>query len=777
MGTYRRKTPEELLLSMYKLHQGRLKIYIGPASGSGKTYQMLREGQALKEQGIDVVTCAVSTHQSPETLELLNGLERIPSLHWHKKEMEKKDLDLAAILKRNPEVVLTDGAAHRNRPGAEHPGRLEDIQHLLSHGISVITTVNVYEMEGAAELARQWMGMKVEHSLPVHALNLADELVLVDVTPEKILERLSEGSVSGGADPRLFNKGNLGKLRELALRLVAEDVNDSLEKHREEQGLRGGAGIAEKVLVSAQYYWNGSIHMRRGQQIARRLNGELEVVSFWKQGQAMSSEVSTFKRSLWKLADKIGAGIQEIPFRYKREIPRLLVAYAAQNKVTRIVMGHSKQTAWQELWKGSIANSLLKQIKNVDVFFVADRAEAEGERVLPTRQISRSSPSTGAGAYHRLSNQEVMAKLEDYRRGTFKVYIGAAPGVGKTYKMLREGNHLLKKGIDVVIGLLETHGRKETLEQVGELETVPRKVISYRGTELEEMDTEAIIRRNPEVVLVDELAHTNIPGSVNRKRYMDVMELLDAGISVISTVNVQHLESLNDNIEQITGVRVRETVPDSVLQGASEVELIDVTPGALQERMKAGKIYHLAKVDQALGNFFKMGNLIALRELALREIADDVDERLEAWERDGSLRGPWRRREVIYVCITLGMQAERLIRRGFRIAYRLKACWYVTYVQEPGRGHQDEEDRIGKLRELTESLGGIFKVIPGAARGRVAPLLLERSEALDSTQIILGQSARPWYLRWLKEDVTKRILRSARHVDVLVVADYEREES
>ncbi|NUU61700.1 histidine kinase [Paenibacillus agri] len=775
MGTFRRKTPEELLLSLYELHRGRLKIYIGPASGSGKTYQMLREGQMLRAQGIDVVTCAVSTHQSPETLDQLRDLERIPSIHWHKKGIEKKDLDMEAILQRNPEVVLTDGAAHRNREGAERAGRLEDIQFLLSHGISVITTVNVYEVEGAAELARQWTGMKVEHFVPVNVLTLADELVLVDVTPEKILQRLSEGHLGGEASTHLFNKGSLGKLRELALRLVAEDVNHSLEKHREEQGLQGGAGIAEKVLVSAQYYWNGSIHIRRGQQIAKRLNAELEVVSFWKEGLAMPSNAATFKRSLWKLTDKIGASIKEIPFRSRREIPLLLVQHATKNKVTRIVMGHSKQTAWQDFWKGSIASTLLKQIRNVDVFFVADRAEVEGERVLPTRQ-SRSGEQE-AQAYHRLSNQEVMEKIEDFRRGTFKVYIGAAPGVGKTYKMLREGNDLLKRGIDVVIGLLETHGRKETLAQVADLDTVPRLQMDYRGTVLEEMDTEAIIRRNPEVVLVDELAHTNVPGSKHRKRYMDVLELLNAGISVISTVNVQHLESLNDSIEQITGVRVRETVPDSILQQASEVELIDVTPGALQERMKEGKIYDMAKVDQALGNFFKIGNLIALRELALREIADDVDERLEAWERDGSLRGPWRRKEAIYVCITLGHQAERLIRRGFRIAYRLKACWYVTYVQEFKQGSDAQEERIRKLKELTESLGGIFKIIPATAPGRVAALLLERSQALQSTQIIIGQSRRSWLRKWMRGDVTKQILRSARHVDVLVAADYRPETS
>lgn len=246
MGTYRRKTPEELLLSIYELHRGRLKIYIGPVSGSGKTYQMLREGQALKAQGIDVVICAVSTNQSPETRDQLGDLERIPSIHWFQKEIEKKDLDVEAIVARNPEVVLTDGLAHHNREGAERSTRLEDIKYLLGCGISVITTVNVYELEGAADLARKWTGIEVEYSLPAEVLTLADDIVLIDVTPEKILQRLSEGHLGKKQRTSLFNKGNLSKLRELALRMVAEDVNGSLEKHREEQGLLGASGIAEK---------------------------------------------------------------------------------------------------------------------------------------------------------------------------------------------------------------------------------------------------------------------------------------------------------------------------------------------------------------------------------------------------------------------------------------------------------------------------------------------------------------------------------------------------
>ncbi|WP_442601641.1 universal stress protein [Paenibacillus sp. KN14-4R] len=769
MTGFKRKTPEEILLSISKLHRGRIKIYIGAVSGSGKTYHMLREGHALKEQGIDVVICAVSTMKRPETVEQVGDLERVPSIHWTRNGIEQKDLNLDALIERNPEVVLVDALAHRNRVGAQFATRLEDIKHLVSHGISVITTVNVYELEGFHQIAQKLTGVGCEEIVPLETLELADEVRLIDVSPETVLQRLSEGHLGDRKDTALFKRGNLGVLRELALRLVAEDVNETLEKHREEEGLLGPSGAAERVLVSTQYHWNGSIYVRRGQQIAKRLNGDLMVVCFVNPRKSLTKECATFKRSIVKLVDKVGGTFEELPFRSTRLIARQLVHYAVNNNVTRILLGHSKQTRWQEFWRGSVVNGILKMTQNVDVFIVADRADHDGERILPTKR--KESPHKDV--YRRLSSKEVDQKIEQIKRGKFKVYIGAAPGVGKTYTMLREGNDLLKKGIDVVIGLLETHGRKETFAQIGSLQTIPRYTFDYRGATLEEMDVPAIIERNPEVVLIDELAHTNMPGSRNKKRYEDVLEILEAGISVISTMNVQHLESLNDAVEQITGVRVRETVPDSILRLTDDIELIDVAPKSLQQRMREGRIYAMDKVEQALGHFFKTGNLIALRELALREIADEVDERLEAWERKNSLRGPWRREEVIFVGVTTSSNAERLIRRGFRIAHRLKASWYVTYVN-PGEPEGDDlRKRMEAIREITTRLGGTFEVINAQHERQIPILLMEQANRYKSTQIIIGQSKRSLKDRLYKGSVVQNVLRAARHMDVLVVADFD----
>lgn len=596
---------------------------------------------------------------------------------------------------------------------------------------------------------------------------MADEVRLIDVSPETLISRLKEGHLDNSRDTGLFTRKDLAVLRELSLRLVAEDVNMSLERHREEMGLQGASGASERILVSAQYHWNGSIYIRRGQQIAKRLNGDLLVVIFLLKNKPLSKEATAFKRSLHKMAKKTDADIEELPLQNSRHFAKALINYAVEKKVTRIVLGHSKKSRWQEIRQGSITDGILKRAKGIDIFWVADRTEHGGPRILPTRRLHTEK----SDIYHRLSSEEMIEKVERIKRGRFKIYIGAAPGVGKTYTMLREGNESLNKGIDVVIGWLETHGRAETAAQVDNLPIIPPKEVQYKGTTLRETDLEGILARNPELVLVDELPHSNIPGSQNKKRYEDITTILEHGISVITTVNVQHLESLNDSVEQITGIRVRETVPDYILSMADEVELIDVTPRSLQQRMREGKIYAENKVEQALDSFFKTGNLIALRELALREIADDVDERLESWERKFSLRGPWRREEVIYVCILPDSHADRLIRRGFRIAYRLKASLYVTYIQKHAIPSAEELIRIESWRKLAESFGGMFEVLVADGWKKIPTKVIEQAEQVQATQVIIGQAVAAQSKNWMRRQAIKEIIRGARNLDVLLVSN------
>lgn len=767
---FRRKSPEEILTSISRMHRGRLKIILGAVSGSGKTYHLFMDGQGLKKRGIDVVIGSTGDATHSKLAQKLEGLERIPAVTWYTQGEARHDLDVAAIVDRDPEVVLVDGLAHRNRPDAPHPTRLEDVQVLLNHNISVITTVNIYELAGMKGLAERLTKteVKIEQCVPEDTLSLADEVKLLDVTPESILKRLQEDAENRArTNHPLFRRDNLHVLRELALRFVATGVNEDLEEYREKHGMVGASGATERIMVSAQYHWNGSILVRRGQQVAKRLGGELLVVCFRPTSKKRTKEEATFRRAIVKLVEKVGGTFDEQPLQREKDVANGLVAYAMENNVTRIVMGQSKRTRWEEIWYGSIVHKILRKTKNIDILIVADRSERDGERVMPTKRMGAAQPNP----YRRLSEKEMEQEIGKIKRGTLKVYVGAAPGVGKTYTMLREGNELAQNGIDVVVGLLETHGRKETSEQVSGLILMPRKRILYKNVTLEEMDTDAIIRRNPEVVLVDELAHTNVPGSKYEKRYQDVEKILSAGISVISTMNIQHLESLNDSVEQITGIRVRETVPDHILHQADEVELIDISPKALRQRMREGNIYAMEKVEQSLANFFKTGNLIALRELALREVADDVDERLEAWERR-TLRGPWRQQEVIFVCVNLRADSERLIRRGFRIAYRLKASWHVAYVQDHEPLTEEERTQLEKLRTLTERLGGRFEQYKAAKRRKVFTKLVQHMDEKGTTQVVVGQSARTRWKEIREGSVIQRLLREVRHMDVLVMADH-----
>jgi two-component system sensor histidine kinase KdpD len=353
-------------------------------------------------------------------------------------------------------------------------------------------------------------------------------------------------------------------------------------------------------------------------------------------------------------------------------------------------------------------------------------------------------------------------------RGLLRIYLGSAAGVGKTFAMLNEGHRRKERGTDVVVGYVETHGRPHTAEQVGDLEVIPRAQIPYRGSVFEEMDLEAVLARHPDVALVDEFAHTNVPGSRNEKRWQDVSDLLDAGIDVISAVNIQHLESLNDVVEKITGVPQKETVPDAMVRAADQVELVDMTPEALRRRMAHGNIYKAEKVDAALTNYFRIGNLSALRELALLWLADKVDEGLQRYREAHDIHDTWEARERVVVALTGGPEGETLIRRGARIAARSAGgdLLAVHVTSADGLVGSDPAALAGQ-RRLTESLGGSYHQIVG---DNVSDALLTFARAENATQLVLGVSRRGWLASLLTgPGVSMRTMRESGDIDVHMV--------
>jgi two-component system sensor histidine kinase KdpD len=369
----------------------------------------------------------------------------------------------------------------------------------------------------------------------------------------------------------------------------------------------------------------------------------------------------------------------------------------------------------------------------------------------------------------RPSADALLQRIKETERSRLRIYIGAAPGVGKTYEMLQEAHALRARGLDVVVGIVETYGRRDTEAQLKDLEVIPKRTVEYRGVTMEEMDVDAILQRQPQVCVVDELAHTNVPGSKHAKRYEDVLEILNAGVHVMTAVNIQHLETLNDAVARATGVRVRETVPDTFLHRADEVINVDVTVEELRNRLREGKIYQPDKVEQALSNFFRKGNLSTLRELALRAVADEVSEKAASYRAREGLE-PALIPERVMVCMSSNTLAPRVLRTGARIAGRLGAKWYAVYVEtpqeKPDRINPRDADALQQNIRLAESLGA---TVVRVRAERPSDGLVAFAQREGVTHVIFGQSARSRWELLLRGSTLDRFLGAVPDAAVQVV--------
>ncbi len=381
--------------------------------------------------------------------------------------------------------------------------------------------------------------------------------------------------------------------------------------------------------------------------------------------------------------------------------------------------------------------------------------------------------------YSRPDPDALLAKIQSEtiqeKKGELKIFLGYAAGVGKTYAMLEAAQQRKDQAIDVVIGLIETHNRKETEAKLAGLEIIPRREMSYHGVKLTEMDIDAILARKPSLVIVDELAHTNVPGSRHSRRYNDVEELLAAGIDVYTTVNIQHFESMNDIVRQITGVIVRETVPDRIIDEASEIEIIDLPPDELIQRLKDGKVYIPEQASRAVEKFFRKGNLTALREISLRRAAERVDTQMRSYMKDEAILGPWKAADRILVCISSHPLGERLIRAGRKLSDDLDAPWVVAFVETPGHTHLPPEnhDRIVRNLNLAEQMGAQIEYITGPT---VAQSVLEYARQNNITKIIAGKPLRPRWFEILRGgSVVDQIIRESGSIDIYVISESKQE--
>jgi two-component system sensor histidine kinase KdpD len=732
---------------------GRLKLFIGAAPGVGKTYTMLREAVGLAQRGIDVVVGYVDAHDREETLNQLDGLEVVPPKLLRVGHREFYEVDLDAIVARRPAVVVIDELAHTNTPGSLHQKRYEDVEYLLDHGLSVLSAVNVHHLEGIHQEAERITGVKVREVIPDSFVKRADEVTVIDVTPETLRQRLLDGEVFPPeqvpqALEHFFRLENLAGLRQLALRAVAEDVDERLEQSYARRRIPGPVGAREVILVTMSHPPRAAMLLARGRRMAERLNAELYALTVSDTAEDLLSDRDRKSlEQLHALADQYGAQWILEPLNDRR-LSSVILAVADRLNVTQIVIGQpARGRPLQSLWTRGPVHHLLRELTYADLRIVGWKAEPEGV-VTHSRRVGESDD-----ARPRLA-------------GHLTIYVGSAPGVGKTVRMLQDAHDWREKGIDVVAGLIESHGREATRREIGALPQIPLKRMRFGDRTYEELDTEAIVRRHPQVVLVDELAHTNVPGSTREKRYQDIVFLLSQGIDVVTAVNIQHLESLHDKVEHITGVKVRERVPDWFMKLADQVKLIDVTPETLQQRLVDGKIYAREKIEDALANFFQTSNLAALRELALLEVADDVDLRLRRAD-DGSP-------ERILVCVNHRPHSERLIRRGWRLADRLRGELWVLMVLGSPKLTAEEEKDLERIRELADQLDARFMTRPGSGP-QVGQTIAATAQELGVTQLVVGQPVPAHGIRGrLQVNPIDYVLAHVDFVDLHVVAQARR---
>lgn len=638
-----------------------LTIYLASAPGAGKTRRLIEDALLSQRAGRRVAIGWLETKNRSDLDVLAAPLPRIPPRSVQIGSAEFWDFDYEAALEMHPQLLVLDELAHTNLAGGAHAKRWEDALALRAAGISVVGALNIQHVETVAGVAERIIGFPVREIVPLSFLKAADQVVALDVAPEQLEARLRSGAIVRPQDVQralagAFRPQNLHLLREMMLHTVDDLTEATVTPSKTSAAL---------ALVTPDV--DAGTFLRRVAPLAEALNLELNVAS-----------QSNRDDDLAAIAAEYEAAVTSLP-RFDWGRPKLYDVKATLVAVPR----------------GALAAKLAANPATRDLF-VVDPASSDSENAL-TRVADFGPLAQAAGDVLRIGY------------GRMTIYLGAAAGTGKTYAMLDRAHQLQAAGVDVVAAFIETHGRAETAKLMEGLEVLPRKRLRTNGIVYSELDVEALLARKPRVALIDELAHTNAPGSEHEKRYDDVLAVLRAGISVMTTVNVQHFEGLSDAVYRLTGQRVRETLPDAVLERADEIIFVDTTPEALRERLRSGKIYPAERIERALNNFFRAENLAALRELAIREAV-----------RAGSKTV----HQPVFARLLLGVKARErdiaLIERCRRLAGRIDADFEVVHVSRSASSGA-EERTIEALQAAASEAGARWRhiVSDDAARSLV----------------------------------------------------------
>jgi K+-sensing histidine kinase KdpD len=704
--------------------RGRLKVYLGATPGAGKTFAMLKEGRERKQRGEDVAVAYVETYGRARTEELLTGLELIPRKKIAYRGTVLEEMDLDAVLARHPKIALVDELAHTNAPGSANEKRWQDVEQLRDAGIDVISTLNVQHVESVNDVVEKITGIQQRETLPDRVLDLADDIQFIDISPEALRKRMKHGNIYTPdkvetALANFFRPGNLAALREIALRLVAQSMATS----------RGVLAPAEDVLVAIAGSAGSEPLIRRAVRVARRLGGLCMVVTVGSGGRV---NVDRYQR----LAAQLGCSFVSLG---GPDIAKGIIEAAQLANVRHLFMGQPPRRGFWSRWGKTLADQMIDSLPDIDLHVIAPEHEAPAADV----ELQRSSPEALLRAEPRVGR----------RNADVRAYLGYADGSGTTTAMLDEARRRRSRGTDVVVAAINPRVPAAGLAGL-EMLGGPDAPAAH-----DRLDVEALLSRNPEVAVIDELNGLDTEGHL---RAESLSRLVDAGITVLGTLHLLDLASVRASYAPLLKERAPgSALPDEVLTRIDELEIVDVTPAVLLERLRRGEIMSPAEAARALQAEFRPQILSALREMAFRLIADHTDRRLVAYMREWKIEEPWEARPRLVACIPPRRGMEARIRRMAAFAARVAAQLTVVSVRPP---HLSEEERrwLGEYAALVHREGGEYVSLYGR---NVAATLAGYLRKTLNTEVVLGRRRR----RWRPWDTTSTLIRQLEDVDVHIL--------
>jgi two-component system sensor histidine kinase KdpD len=699
--------------------RGRLKVYLGAAPGTGKTYAMLREGNQLRQRGVDVVAGFVETYERPRTIEAIGELEVLPRLELGYRGTILTDTDVDALIARHPQVALIDELAHTNVPGMANEKRWQDVEQIRDAGIDVITTLNVQHVESVKDVVEHITGISMRETIPDRVLDSATDIQFVDISPEALRKRMTHGNIYKGdridtALSNFFRPGNLAALREIALRMVATSLAERSGVHTS----------PEDVLVAISGAPSGERLVRRGVRLARRRHGVCMVVMV--EADQTSPEVVSYR----KLAAKLGCSFSTLS---GSQVAEEIVSAARKANVAHVVIGESTSDQGFGRWRKTVVDEIIDQLPDCDIHVIA-RTDSQ-----PT-------------AFQRPDPDQLMRKIPRSRRGDahLRLYVGYVAGCGTTTAMLDEARRRSSRGTDVVVAA----GRVRDGSIGAGLE-----FLSPTTAAEDRLDIDAVLKRNPEVVCIDDLTGLDTGGN---QRVDSVDRFIEAGITVIATLRLTDLASVRANFADVFRSRqLGPTLDDGELHLAEEIELVDVTPEVLLERLRRGEIMAPAEAARAMQAEFRPRVLSALREAAFRLIAGHTDRRLMNYMRERHIETPWEARPRIVVCVPARKGMAQRIGLAARMAEAMDAQFNVLSVRT-GSLNDEAKQALGEYAEITHRLGGNFVTVYGS---NVAEAVATHVRDALATEVVLGHRRQ----RWRPWDTTSNLIRLLSEVNIHIL--------